>query len=72
MAIPSYAYLKLKIPGPAGVITVEANTQRALDREQNNIKLAASTVVVTELRELSLRVPSASTSPAMAPLVWHL
>jgi hypothetical protein len=26
MAIPSYAYLKLKIPGPTGVITVEANT----------------------------------------------
>jgi hypothetical protein len=26
MAIPSYAYLKIKIPGPTGVITVEANT----------------------------------------------
>jgi hypothetical protein len=26
MAIPSYTYLKLKIPGPAGVITVEAKT----------------------------------------------
>jgi hypothetical protein len=26
MAIPSNAYLKLKIPGPAGVITVEAKT----------------------------------------------
>jgi hypothetical protein len=24
MAIPSYAYLKLKTPGPAEVITVEA------------------------------------------------
>jgi hypothetical protein len=30
MAIPSYAYLKLKIPGLAGVITVEAKTLRAL------------------------------------------
>jgi hypothetical protein len=30
MAIPSYAYLKLKIPGLARVIIVEANTQRAL------------------------------------------
>jgi hypothetical protein len=26
MDIPSYAYLKLKIPRPAGVITVEAKT----------------------------------------------
>jgi hypothetical protein len=24
MAIPSYAYLKLKIPGPTGIIIVEA------------------------------------------------
>jgi hypothetical protein len=27
MAIPSYAYLKLKIPRPTSVITVEAKTQ---------------------------------------------
>jgi hypothetical protein len=26
MAIPNYAYLKLKIPGPVGVIMVEAKT----------------------------------------------
>jgi hypothetical protein len=25
MAIPSFTYLKLKIPGPLGIITVEAN-----------------------------------------------
>jgi hypothetical protein len=31
MAIPSYTYLKLKMPEPAIVITVEAKTQRALD-----------------------------------------
>jgi hypothetical protein len=31
MAIPSYTYLKLKIPGSIDVITVEAKTQRALD-----------------------------------------
>jgi hypothetical protein len=26
MTIPSYAYLKLKISGPTGIITVEAKT----------------------------------------------
>jgi hypothetical protein len=31
MAIPSYAYLKPKIPRPAGIITVEAKMQRVLD-----------------------------------------
>jgi hypothetical protein len=39
MVIPSYAYLKLKIPKPTGVVTVEAKTQRALDCEQYNIEL---------------------------------
>jgi hypothetical protein len=52
--IPSYAYLNLKIPGPTGVITVEAKAQWALDCEQNNIQLAAATITVAELRELSL------------------
>jgi hypothetical protein len=33
MAIPSYTYLKLKIPGPIEVITVEAKMQRALGSE---------------------------------------
>jgi hypothetical protein len=33
MAIPSYTYLKLKIPGPTGVITMEAKMHRALDCE---------------------------------------
>jgi hypothetical protein len=57
MANPSYAYLKLKVPGPTGAITLEANTQRALDCEQNNIELAVTTVATNELRELCLRVP---------------
>jgi hypothetical protein len=49
MAIPNYAYLKLKIPGPATVITVEAKTHRALDYEQNIIELATTMVAATEL-----------------------
>jgi hypothetical protein len=65
MAIPSDAYLKLKIPGPAGVITVEANTQQVLDYEQDDIELATTAVDVIELRELSLRIPTALLSSAM-------
>jgi hypothetical protein len=52
MAIPSYAYLKLKKSRPAGVITVEAKTQRALDYEQDSIELATVAVAVIKLREL--------------------
>jgi hypothetical protein len=33
MAIPSYTYIKLKIPRPAEVITMEAKAHRALDCE---------------------------------------
>jgi hypothetical protein len=54
MAIPSYAYVKLRIPGPAGVITVEAKTHRALDCEQNIIELTATAVTTAELRKLYL------------------
>jgi hypothetical protein len=31
--VSSYTYLKLKIPGPADVITVEARVQQSLDYE---------------------------------------
>jgi hypothetical protein len=33
MSIPSYAYLKLKIPEPAKVITVKAKVRQAMDCE---------------------------------------
>jgi hypothetical protein len=62
MAIPSYAYLKLKILWPAGVITREPKTQWALDCEQDIIKLATTAVATIELRELSLWIPIAPPS----------
>jgi hypothetical protein len=67
MAIPSYAYLKIKIPRPAGVITVEAKIQRALDYKQNHIELATTMVPAAELRELSLRESLILTNLAMPP-----
>jgi hypothetical protein len=68
MAIPRYAYLKLKILGLVGVITVEVKAQQALDCEQDNIELATTMVATTELWELRLEVPSASPGPNMPPL----
>jgi hypothetical protein len=63
MAIPSYAYLKLKISRPAKIITVEAKAQRALDCEQNNIELAVIVIAAAELKELCLNA-----SPSLATL----
>ena len=41
-AVPHYAYLKLKMPGPRGVITVNGNTERSLRTEEHTVSLAAA------------------------------
>ena len=40
-AVPHYAYLKLKMPGPRGVITVNGSTKRSLRAEEYATALAA-------------------------------
>ena len=40
-AVPHYAYIKLKIPGPRGVIIVNGNTERSLHTEEHTAALAA-------------------------------
>ena len=39
--VPYYAYLKLKMPGPCGIITVNGNTERSLRTEEHTAALAA-------------------------------
>ena len=39
--VPHYAYLKLKMPGPRGIITVNGNTERSLRTEEQITVLAA-------------------------------
>ena len=39
-AVPHYAYLKLKMPGPRGVITVNGNTEHSLRMEEHTAALA--------------------------------
>ena len=41
LAVPHYAYLKLKMLGPRGVITVNGNTERSLQTEEHTAALAA-------------------------------
>ena len=40
-AVPHYAYLKLKMPGPRGVITVNGNTERSLRMEEHTAAITA-------------------------------
>ena len=39
-AVPHYAYVKLKMPGPRGVITINGNTERSLRTEEHTAALA--------------------------------
>ena len=40
-AVPHYAYLKLKMPGPCGFITVNGNMERSLHTKEHTAALAA-------------------------------
>jgi hypothetical protein len=44
MAVPNYTYLKLKMPGPKGVITVEGSFEQAYHCEQDCVTQAAALV----------------------------
>ena len=39
-AVPHYAYLKLKMPGPRGIIMASGNTERSLRTEEYTAALA--------------------------------
>ena len=41
-AVPHYAYLKLKMPGPCGIIIVSGNTERFLRTEEDAAALTAA------------------------------
>ena len=44
MAVPNYTYLKLKMPGPNGVITVESTYEHAYDCDVECIEYAEALV----------------------------
>jgi len=48
MAIPSYAYLKLKMPGPRGIITIIGSFQDAYECERLAIELAQWDLILDE------------------------
>ena len=48
MAIPSYAYLKLKMPGPRIVITVVGSFQDAYECERLAIEQAQQDLILDE------------------------
>jgi hypothetical protein len=52
MAIPHYAYLVLKMPGPCGVISIRGDVKRAFEYERESCETADRLMPSTELQEL--------------------
>ena len=51
MARPCYVYLKLKMPGPKGVIAITGNRKKAEECFQKGSKIADAQMAVVELQE---------------------
>ena len=60
MAIPNYTYLKLKMPGPNGIITMSSAFLHALVCDREHYELATAVVNSSELPQLG---------ESLAPLV---
>jgi hypothetical protein len=56
MAVPHYAYLKMKLPGPKGVITVSGCFKKSLEYARASSQLAEVLVIAEEKRQLLHRV----------------
>jgi hypothetical protein len=52
MTVPHYAYLKMKLPGPRGVITVTGCYKKSIECARASSKLAEALVIVEEKRQL--------------------
>jgi hypothetical protein len=56
MAVPHYAYLKMKLPGPRGVITVTGSFKKSLACAKESSQLAEALVIAEEKRQLLHRM----------------
>ena len=52
MAVPHYVYLKMKMSGPKGLITVTGDYHKSLECARDGAKLAESLVIAEERRQL--------------------
>jgi hypothetical protein len=52
MAVPHYAYLKMKLPGPRGVITVSGCFKKLMECARASSQLAEALVITEEKHQL--------------------
>ena len=63
MAVPNYSYLKLKMPGPWGVITIGTSFQRTYECEVECYDHTAAIVVSKELAAIRKEVAEEAPDP---------
>ena len=63
MAVPNYTYLKLKMPGPRGVITIGTSFQRAYECEVECCNDVAAIVASKELAAIRKEVAEEAPDP---------
>ncbi|XP_020198254.1 uncharacterized protein [Aegilops tauschii subsp. strangulata] len=67
MAIPHYAYLKMKMPGTKGIITVSGDYKKSAACAAASSRLAESLVIAAERKLLDRVVAMASKQPDLSP-----
>ena len=67
MAQPCYVYLKLKMPGPKGVITITGNRKKAEECFQKGSKIADAQMAVVELQEYQKNIDPSDLLRAKKP-----
>jgi hypothetical protein len=70
MAVPHYAYLKMKLPGPRGVITVSGCYKKSIECTRASSKPAEALVIAKEKRQLLQQVEATwpgHTAPGLLP-----
>ncbi|XP_040243947.1 uncharacterized protein [Aegilops tauschii subsp. strangulata] len=68
MAIPHYAYLKMKLSGPKILITFVGDYSKSLECAQAGVRLAESLVIAEERRQLDRIVALANETPVVPVL----
>ena len=56
MERPCYAYLKMKMPGHSGTITVHGDVDCAIECEKGNAVFVESVIATEQLEQLKLKV----------------
>ena len=72
MAVPNYTYLKLKMPGPCGVITIGTSFQRAYECEVKCCEHATAIVASKELAVIREEVVKEAPDPKRSTRSFEL